>query len=343
MKPGMPLAMAAPAAPTSMVTLRDCGEDRLVAELVRVLRGRGRGAASAAQKARSHLRSRSRDEVLVGAGEDDCAVIGRGGDRVWQLLKTDCVVEGVHFLPDTEPRRVGWKAMARVLSDIAAMGGLPRHALVTIAVSPDAEVRRLRAIYTGIRSAAERFGVRVVGGETSRSPGPAGPLVLSVALTGSVEKARCALRSGGRVGDDLFVTGRLGGSIRGRHLDFLPRVEEARWLTGAFSIHAMMDLSDGLAADLPRLARASGTGFHISTETLPLARGCTPEAALSDGEDYELLFAVSPRDSARLMRAWARKFPKLPLTHIGRLERPAAAAAQRQLSPPTARGFDHFA
>lgn len=163
---------------TAGATVHDYGEDRLIAEL---LRGFSSG-----------------QNVIVGVG-DDCAVIGRRTDRVWQLLKTDCVVEGVHFEKHADPRKIGWKALARAISDIAAMGGRPQYALVTIAISPDEEIRRVKAIYTGLKKAAMRFDVSVVGGETSRSPAP---MFISVALTGTVEKSRCVLRSGGRAGED---------------------------------------------------------------------------------------------------------------------------------------------
>ena len=295
--------------------LASLGEDAVVAELTR---GLPLGA-----------------DVRHGAG-DDCAVIGGARDRIWQLLKTDCVVEGVHFSKGEKPERIGWKALCRAVSDIAAMGGVPWHALITIALGPDVKMAWLRGIYAGLRKAARRFSVSIVGGETSRSPGPA---FISVALTGIVECARCVTRGGGRAGDLLYVTGRLGGSLAGGHLDFVPRVAEARWLTGNFRIHAMMDLSDGLAADLPRLAKASGCGCEISEEKVPRNRGCTVAQALGDGEDFELLFAVRPADAVRLEAKWRAKFPRLPLTRIGVLTRSAVRAKRK----PKHRGHDHFA
>jgi thiamine-monophosphate kinase len=295
-------------------TLADLGEDRVVARLThRLALG---------------------EDVRVGAG-DDCAVIGKPRDTRWQLLKTDVVIEGVHFFPDEDPRRIGWKALCRALSDIAAMGGLPAHALITLAATPATPAARVKALYTGLRQAARKFGVSIVGGETSRSPGP---LFVNVALTGWVERTRCILRSGGSSGDALYVTGRLGGSLARKHLDFTPRLTEARWLTEHFKIHAMMDLSDGLAADLPRLAAASGCGFDLDEVRLPRTPGCTVAQALSDGEDYELLFAVSPRDSTKLESAWRRKFPNLPLTCIGKL----LPTSDFRL-PTSPRGHDHFA
>jgi thiamine-monophosphate kinase len=136
-------------------------------------------------------------------------------------------------------------------------------------------------------------------------------------VTGFVEKDRWVSRRGGKNGDDLFVTGHLGASLRGKHLRFVPRIEESRWLTQNFRVHAMMDLSDGLGVDLPRMTKASKVGFQIDKKKLPLARGVKIDNAISDGEDYELLFAISPRDRTRLQRAWRKRFPKLVLTRIG--------------------------
>ena len=299
------------------------GEDRLVADITR---GLSLGP-----------------DVRVGAG-DDCAVIGTPRASRWTLLKADAVVEGVHFLREDDPRRVGWKALCRAISDIAAMGGVPEHALVTIAVSRDDDVARVKSLYAGLRRAAKKFGVSIVGGETSRSPGP---LFVNVALTGWVERTRCILRSGAKAGDVLFVTGRLGGARAGKHLDFTPRLAEARWLVAHFHPRAMMDLSDGLAADLPHLARASRCGFTLDESRVPLTPGCTISQALGDGEDFELLFALSPKDAARIEPKWRRTFGKLPLSRIGRASQLSLRQAQglsatlnSQLSP---HGHDHFA
>ena len=301
---------------SSATRLCDLGEDRVVAELTRKL-------ALAA-------------DVRVGAG-DDCAVIGVPRATRWQLLKTDVVIEGVHFLPDEDLRRVGWKALCRAISDIAAMGGEPAHALVTVAAPTAMEMARLLALYEGLRKAAHRFGVSIVGGETARSPGP---LFINVALTGSVLRTRCVLRSGGRAGDVLFVTGRLGGSIRGKHLDFTPRLMEARWLAAHFKIRAMMDISDGLAADLPRLGAASRCGYVLDESSIPKNPCCDLAAALGDGEDYELLFAISPRDADALPAAWKRQFSKLPLTRIGALTTKSEIGNRKSKIP---HGHDHFA
>jgi thiamine-monophosphate kinase len=134
------------------------------------------------------------------------------------------------------------------------------------------------------------------------------------------------------------VTGRLGGSIRGRHLRFLPRIDESRWLTKNFVIRAMMDLSDGLGTDLPRLAEASGLGFEFDESQLPRSSGSTIEQAISDGEDYELLFAVAPKDRTRLLARWRRKFPRLLLTRIGRLVSKSRKRKNKKLKS----GYVHF-
>ena len=287
------------------------GEDALIASLVREL--------PASRK-------------LIG---DDCAVVkfGRAKDRL--VLKTDCVVEGIHFQPSADPARVGWKAMMRPLSDFAAISAVPQFALITLILPGGTSQSWVRKLYHGLQRAAAKFDVTIVGGETSATRGPA---TISVSVSGFVERNRSISRAGGKRGDDLFVTGRLGGSLRGKHLRFVPRIYEARWLTRNFHIHAMMDLSDGLGADLPRLARASNLGFKLDRQSLPLSPGATIGNAISNGEDYELLFAISPRERTRLQKAWHRKFSKVPLTRIGWLT--------QQLNPSTPqllrRGYTHF-
>ena len=268
---------------------------------------------------------------LVG---DDCAVVEYPGAKNLLVLKTDCVVEKIHFQPTTDPELVGWKAMMRPLSDFAAVSAVPRFALITLIVPATRSTSWVKKLYHGLKRAASRFDVAIVGGETSATRGPA---AISVSVTGFVEKNRWVSRREGRKGDDLFVTGRLGGSSRGKHLQFVPRIHESRWLTENFQVHAMMDLSDGLGADLPRLAKASRLGFKIDKSSLPLAPGAKIDNAISDGEDYEVLFAISPRDRARLERAWRKKFPKLKLTRIGELNRQSAIHNQQ-----LRRGYVHF-
>jgi thiamine-monophosphate kinase len=276
----------------------------------------------------------SLDKAVVSGPGDDCAVLDIGDRRNFLVLKTDCVVAGVHFLPIVDAVDVGWKAMMRPLSDFAATSAVPQFALITLIASEQTKVEWVMRLYRGLRRAAKRFKVSIVGGEMSSTPGP---VAISVSVVGFVERDRCVSRRGGKAGDDLFVTGRLGGAVKQKHLQFIPRIAESRWLTQNFSIHAMMDLSDGLGADLPRLARASRAGFGIELENLPLTRGATIDNAISEGEDYELLFAISQSDRNRLERAWRKQFPKLRLTRIGFLSQLSTKNHQ-----PLPRGYVHF-
>ncbi|SDU02130.1 thiamine-monophosphate kinase [Verrucomicrobium sp. GAS474] len=272
----------------------------------------------------------------VGPG-DDCAVVvpQKGGPALF--FKTDAVVEGLHFTARTPGPLVGRKALARNLSDAAAMGGTPTHALVTLALPPGFSPARIAAIYRGIEALAHRHGVALAGGETTRSP----KLLLSVTLLGTFP-SRPLLRSGGRAGDDLWVTGTLGASLRGgnraKHLAFEPRLAEGAWLAKHGLATAAMDLSDGLAADLPRLAKASRCGFRLDRTAIPRTPRATLRAALTDGEDYELLFAAPAASRVRLERAWKKSFPSLRLTRIGALTKPGAGEKPASLG----RGYDHL-
>lgn len=238
------------------------------------------------------------DSLFVGPG-DDCAVVAR--DEQWDtLLKTDVVVENLHFTPQTAPERIGRKALARAVSDIAAMGGIPEHALITVLCHASRPIELLEGIYRGINELASEFDISLAGGETSGIPYDG--LIINVALTGKIEKGQAILRSGGAPGDLLFVSGVLGGSFPTEwHLDFIPRVKLARGLLKAgIRPSAMMDLSDGLGTDLPRLAAASGCGFEIDEHALPCRPGFSIHDAVSHGEDYELLLALPPKEAKRL-------------------------------------------
>jgi len=295
------------------MNLRKLGEDRLLQKIT--------------------ARLSSKPSVLSGVG-DDCAVTRVPESDKLLLLKTDCVVGGIHFDPRARPSAIGWKAMARPLSDFAAMSGLPEFALVTFIAPPTTRVEWMTEVYRRLEKATRAFDLAIVGGETSRT---AGPVTISISIAGRVEKDRWVARGGGKSGDALFVTGRLGGSLRGKHLRFIPRIAESRWLTRHFRINAMMDLSDGLGADLPRLARASGVDFEIDEIALPRTRGCSIKQAISDGEDYELLFAISERGTVALAKAWKRKFPHLALTRIGRL-----VPKSETRNPRLPAGYAHF-
>lgn len=291
-----------------MKTITEIGEDGLIAKICDSLK--------------------SSESVVVGPG-DDCAVVGEGD--VLTLLKTDAVVEGVHFLAEEKAQRVGWKSVARVLSDFAAMGGQPSELLVTIALPKTTTVDRVTEFYEGMSACLNQHGGVIVGGETTSLPEGA-PIMISIAGRGVVTRDHVVTRSGGKALDDIYVTGKLGGSIAGKHLDFTPRLQEAAWLTQNFPLTAMMDLSDGLAKDLPRLAQMSQCGFHLEQNTIPLNDGLELAQGLNDGEDYELLFTVS--GECALQDAWNQQFPNLPLTRIGSL-------VENQEDTLTG-GWDHF-
>jgi thiamine-monophosphate kinase len=288
----------------------------------------------------------ARGSVVVGIG-DDCAVL-RGSDPDKYLLYTcDPVVEGVHYRPTDRPRQIGWKAMARNLSDIAAMGGLPLWAVVSVGLRRNTDARWVKELYVGLSAAARKFGCQIVGGDTTHVKHEQ---FIVVALVGEVERSRMTPRSGSRVGDSIFVTGTLGGSRRGKHLTFTPRIKEARWLVGNFPVHAMIDLSDGLSSDLQRSVEASrpGTGFEIHAAEIPIARAARGSlaAALNDGEDFELLFTIDPRHVTALRQKWARQFP-LELTEIGRVvrsrEKVTIISLDGSRKPLAPAGYDHFA
>jgi thiamine-monophosphate kinase len=291
--------------------------------------------------------------VVVGSG-DDCAVLDIGlGDRLL-LFKTDAVVEGVHFAPDALPEKIGRKALGRCLSDIAAMAGTPTAALITLALPPDFDPEFVQAVYGGVNALARQHEVAIVGGETTTN---SDSTLISVALIGFVQRGKCVLRSGAEAGDAIFVTGELGGSLSGRHLEFEPRLTEARWLAQNFSIHAMVDISDGLAGDLKHLLKASRVGAELLSAAIPISReakrayrdkiSAKPPllAALTDGEDFELLFTVASKDAVRLLDGWKKEFPKTPLSCIGKITAGENVTIRDKegVRPLTANGYVHFA
>jgi thiamine-monophosphate kinase len=267
------------------------------------------------------------ESVVAGAG-DDCAVLDLGVADKLILFKTDAVVEGFHFTRETPPGKIGRKALARCLSDIAAMAGTPTAALVTIALPEKFDAEFVAKIYEGMNALAREHGVAIVGGETTTNPER---ILISIALIGTVPRGKQILRSGAKTGDAIFVTGELGGSFAEKHLDFEPRLAEARWLAEHFSIHAMMDLSDGLGGDLQHILQASGVGAELLKTAVPVSRtaklaarknsSARPAfaAALADGEDFELLFTVASKDAVKLLDIWKRRFTKLKLSCIGKI------------------------
>ena len=292
------------------------------------------------------------DSVVVGAG-DDCAVIDAGVPDQWQLHKTDAVVEGVHFTPDADPQQVGHKALGRALSDIAAMAGTPRWATVTLGLPDGFEAKRIESVYDGMATLAKRHAVSLVGGETVANRER---LFIGVSLVGEVVREKCILRSGASVGDGVWVTGELGGSIAGHHLSFKPRLAEARWLAEYHQPSAMIDLSDGLAGDLGHLLHAAGAGAELLESALPIRREARLRAkeseaakppmlaALTDGEDYELCFTLGQGRAVELLDQFKQQFPDTPLCCIGKLVvKPGLKIRQKTgLMEIATRGHVHF-
>lgn len=309
--------------------------------------------------------------VSVGIG-DDSAVLAMAPGRSL-VATTDLLIESIHFRRRyAMPADVGWKAMAVNLSDIAAMGGAPRFALVAFACAADTPLEEIDALYAGIQAAAEPYGVQIVGGDTSASPGG---WVVNITLLGEIDGAP-RLRSAARAGDVVAVTGFLGAAaaglatfeslsepavspedlerVRRAHLRPAPRVAEGMWLGAANGVHAMIDCSDGLATDLGHIASESGVGARVKLDRLPVdpptlrvaaALGLEPSRlATTGGEDYELLVTLAP-EKLEALAAGLKAATGTSLTAVGEIL-PARHEIQfldshgRQVA--LGGGFDHF-
>lgn len=238
----------------------------------------------------------STKDVVKGIG-DDTAVLSVGGS-CHQLFTTDMILEDVHFTRTMNPRAIGHKALACSISDIAAMGGVPSAAVVSIGVPADLKIDFVKDLYRGMNALAKRFKVSIVGGDTVKSK----KVIISVALLGWAKKKEVVTRSGARPGDMIFVTGPLGKSFETRkHLSFTPRVAESQFLVKRFKPTAMIDISDGLSADLGHILEESRVGAYLFEENIPKIKGATLSQALGDGEDFELLFTVSSSKGKQLL------------------------------------------
>jgi thiamine-monophosphate kinase len=295
--------------------------------------------------------------LLVGAGDD--AAILRTTPEENLVATTDMLMDGVDFeLARHEPERIGRKALAVNLSDLAAMGARPLAALAAVALPRQGGEALARRLYEGMLRLAAEFDCPIAGGDTNSWDGP---LVISVTALGEVPHQRRWRRSGARPGDAILVTGEFGGSIGGKHFDFTPRVREALWLAQHATIHAAMDVSDGLSLDLSRICAASGCGAEIDFGSVPVAgaaveisalpkssassTGKMPvppiDHALGDGEDFELLLAVPSEVAAELVKMQPLG---TPLTQIGRfIAEPGLfiRGADGQRAPLVPRGYEH--
>lgn len=308
--------------------------------------------------------------VIVGIG-DDAAVLKISKESKYQLFTTDMLIEGVHFdLSYTSPFQLGWKALSINISDIAAMGGIPTFALVSLGLKKDAPVKFVEDIYQGIKRVAKRFSVDIVGGDTVSSS----RLTINISLLGEVERKNLILRRGAKPGDSIFVTGTLGDSAVGlaflkranhplsitqktirAHLTPLPRLKEARALAQTQKVSSMIDVSDGLSSDLIRIAEASKVGVKIYADKIPLSFASKKgskllkkeplDFALYGGEDYELLFTVPKSQAGKLSSQFTKKV-KTHLLLIGEIIPPEEGYQLLNYKGRTIRlkagGYNHF-
>lgn len=271
---------------------------------------------------------------------EDAAVISYSRTK-YLLFASDMLVEDVHFKIENGKDiffKIGHKALACNISDIAAMGGVPKYAVVSLGLRPDMKETEIWEIFSGLKKTARKFDVNIVGGDLSKAE----KIVIDVSVIGFVEKKKLTLRSKAETGDIVFVTGRLGGSEKGRHLSFVPRLKEARQLVKNYKINSMIDISDGLIQDLGHILELSKKGAVLYEELIPIADEASGlEAALYEGEDFELLFTVSVETAGRII-----KDKKISVYEIGevvkdrrRLDIISKTGVQTRINP---KGFRHF-
>lgn len=289
--------------------------------------------------------SAAHPRVPVGIGDDTAVITTSPTSDL--LFAADMLMEGAHFtIPPATAEQIGWKALAVNLSDIAAMAGTPVAAVVSVALPRKLGGEFARRLHGGLHELAARFDVAIAGGDTNLWDGP---LVVSVAVLGDAPKSGAVRRRGALPGDWILATGHFGGSLAERHLRFTPRVVEARQLSELATLHAMVDVSDGFAADLHHILDESAVAAVVFADGVPIhgdavrdATACDAlERALGDGEDFELLFTVSPEDGQRLMRSQPLA---IPLAHVGIIEEGRGCRLQRAdgtLEPLERRGWEH--
>ena len=332
-------------------TLKDLGE----ADIIRLIQGK------VSEKLPSHIKK--------GIG-DDCAVLETPGDRVL-LVTTDTLIEGIHFTDQTlSPEALGWKALAVNISDIAAMGGTPRTAFLSIGIKPETEVSFLESFMAGFNTLAEKTGIVLAGGDTVESPTSG---VVTITLLGDCLPEHVVFRSGARVGDDVWVTGPLGDAAAGlfllknkqapppsgyeslvrAHQKPMPPFELGKALGESGLAHAMIDISDGIAKDLGHICEQSGVGAVLQEASIPMSTTLLRLAAeaekkplqwaLHGGEDYELLFTTPPANREEILSLTAR-FSNTPVTNIGTIvgEEAIWLETERGRKPLTSGGYVHF-
>lgn len=265
------------------------------------------------------------DRVPLGIGDDAAVVIPGPGKQL--VVSTDAIVEDVDFiLKELSPEKIGRKALAINLSDLAAIGAKPLAFVIMIGKPKTLSTDWLKRFYDGLLKLAEEYEVPCVGGDFSRAK----EFFANVTIFGTCPPRRAVKRSGASAGDWIAVTGSLGGSLIKHHYDFTPRVREGILLSDRAMPTAMIDISDGLVQDLAHILRASGVGAVLDLDAIPVSRDAKRmgrgnkakalASALNDGEDFELLFTVPLRKKISLNSLWKKRFPGVPLTWIGRIE-----------------------
>lgn len=280
---------------------------------------------------------------------DDCAVLPNEHGDAARLVTTDSVIFSKHFDENVSPENAGAKLIKRNASDIAAMGGNPADAVLSLVMSADVETEWLRRFYAGMAKACDALGIELAGGDLASAPAGTQIFIATLSLTGFSGNPPL-LRTGARIGDAIFVTGTLGGSIREKHFSFMPRLEEGRFLADfpREKVHGCMDITDGLAKDLKAIIPAGNhiefdfSAIPVSEEVQKLSGGNREIAlkhAFCDGEDYELVFCVAPDFEATLAALWRERFPQTPLSRIGRI---AVGIAPFPQFHGNASGYEHF-
>ncbi len=240
--------------------------------------------------------------VFRGSG-DDCAVLNLNKSS-YQLFTCDMIIEGIDFKRSDNLQAVGRKALGVSISDIAACGGIPRYAVVSLGLPRNMQVNQADLLSKGIFGLAKKYKINIVGGDISASD----KLIIDVSMLGEVKKRKLCLRRGARNGDIIMVTGSFGGSIKGKHLKFTPRIKEANFLVDNFKINSMIDVSDGLIQDLGHILEQSSTGAVLYESLVPLSKEAEGvEEALCSGEEFELLFTASRDQASRIVKC--KKYP----------------------------------